>query len=118
MALENKLGDSETLKATKTGCLRRKLVISHLNERCGLQPEEGVVCGFIFSKESDLVLEITTNYEMQIPEDKFDDVLLNIREVFSLPNDTPPKWHLEPGVLDKGPDEYCIPSELFIPTTM
>ena len=110
------LGDPEKL-STNTSLLRI-LVTSHLNERCGLPPGQGVVYAPIHSKQSDLVLEITTNYRMQIPEEKLDDALRGIREVFSLSDDAQPKWYLEPGIDEKDPDEYHLSSESFTPTTV
>ena len=110
VALKSELGDPEKLKATDSDCLLRRLVMTHLNERCGLQPEKGVVCEYIRSKESNLLLEVATSYDMQIPEEKFDDVLRCIREVFSLSEHEPPKWYL--GIhFGKDPDKYRLPSE-------
>ena len=56
------------------------------------------------------MFEIATNYRMQVPEDKLDDVLRVIREVLSLPDDAQPKWYLEPGVDKKAPNECRMPS--------
>ena len=95
VALEHKLGDPEKLNVPTCGSLLRRLVLSHINERCGLQPGEGVICEYIRSKESNLLLEAATNYDIQIPGEKLEEVLRCIREVFSLPVDAPPKWYLE-----------------------
>ena len=114
VALKYRLGDPEKLNTARSGDLLRELVTTHLNERCGIQPKEGVVCEGIHSKESDLVLEIATNYRMQIPGDKIDEMLASIREVFSLPDDVTPKWYLEFFVLEKDADAFRLPSESHI----
>jgi hypothetical protein len=68
----------------------------------------------IHSKQANRLLEVAMDYRTQIPEDKFDDVLRSIREVFSLPDDAHPKWYLEIGIVGKAPDEYRLPSESHI----
>ena len=109
-ALKYELGDPEKLNAPDSEFLLRKLVMVHLNGRCGLQPGKDVICEYIRSRESNLVLEVATSYDMQIPGDKFEDVLRCIREVFSLPEDAPPKWYLWTN-FKQNPDAYCLPSE-------
>ena len=110
-ALNNNLGDPEVVNADDSFFLLRRLVTSHINERCGLPPGKDVACQLIDSKEADLVFEVATNYRMRIPGDKLDDVLRCIREVLLLPEDAQPKWYLEPGVDEKAPDEYRMSSE-------
>jgi len=63
VALENNLGDPEELNTTKCFFTLRTLVIPYLNERCGLSPEEGIICGHVHSRQAALVLELNTNYE-------------------------------------------------------
>ena len=116
-AIKHNLGDPEELKTTTKTAFLRILVTSHLNERCGLPPKKSVVYQHIYSKEGDLVLEMATNYRMRIPEDRLDEVLCCIREVFSLPDDAQPKWYLESGIIEKEPDQYRLPSESSITTT-
>ena len=116
-ALKYNLGDPEELSNTEDTALLRMVVTSHLNERCGLPPEKSVVYQHIYSKEGDLVLEMATNYRMRIPEERLDDVLRVIREVFSLPDDAQPKWYLESGIFRKDPDQYRLPSETSTTTT-
>ena len=112
VALEHKLGDPEKLNAANDGGLLQKLVTSHLNDRCGLPREQGIVCKHIRSRASDMaLLEIETDYRMQVPEDKVDEMLGSIREVFSLPDDAHPRWYLETDVVGKDPDGYRISSE-------
>ena len=115
--LKNNLGDPEEFSADDGFSLLRRLVTSHINERCDLPPEKDVAWQLIDSKEADLVFEIATNYRTRIPRDKLDDVLCSMREVLSLPDDAQPKWYLEPGVDEKAPDEYRMPSGSSILTT-
>ena len=110
VALAHKLGDPENFSTSASGFLLRMLVVTHINERCGLQPEGGVVCEYIRSKESNLLLEVATSYNMRISVEKLEEVLGCIREVFSLPVDAPPKWYLEI-LFGRDPDEYRLPSE-------
>ena len=108
VTLEHELGDPEKLNES-SGHSLRQLVLAHINERCGLQPGKDVICEHIHSRESNLVLEVATSCDMQIPEDKFEDVLRCIREVFSLAEDAPPKWYLWTN-FEKDPDAYLLPS--------
>ena len=109
VALKHNLASPEKLSINSP--LLRTLVTSHLNERCGLPPGENILYGHIDSKESNLVLEIATNYATRVPGDKLDHVLRSIREVFSLPDDAQPKWYLDSGIREKDPDEYHLPRE-------
>ena len=43
-ALKHNLGDPEELRTTKKSSFLRLIVMSHLNERCGLPPGQGMVC--------------------------------------------------------------------------
>jgi hypothetical protein len=117
-ALKYNLGDSEELNNPKKSSSLRELITSHINERCGLPPGQGIICQHIDSKQGDLVLEIATNYRARVPGDKLDEVLRGIREVLSLPDHTQPKWYLEPGIFEKDPDEYRLPGESYISPTM
>ena len=110
-ALKNNLGDPEEFSSDDSFSLLRSLVMSHINERCDLPPEKDVAWQLIDSKDADLMFEIATNYRTRIPRDKLDDVLRGIREVLSLPDDAQPKWYLQPGVDEKAPDAYRMPSE-------
>ena len=97
VVLENNLGDSEELRTTKCFFKLRTLVMPFLNGRCGLgpDPDEAIVCGFVHSLETALVLELQSNYMGRVPEDKIDDVIRVIKEIFRLPDDAKPKWYLE-----------------------
>jgi len=117
-ALENNLGDPEEVSTTEDFFMLQTLVMSHLNERCGLPPEEGITCGYIQSTQGALVLELTTNYEWRIPKEKLDDAIRGIKEVFQLPDDAKPKWYLEGDIDLKEPDEYLFPSKLPFFTTV
>ena len=117
-ALKNNLGDPEQLSTTQDFSWLRRLVMSHINERCGFPPEKGIGYRLVHSKETDLVIEIDTNYRTRIPEEKLDDALCVIREVLLLPGDAHPKWYLEPTITEKAPNKYCLPSESSVSTTM
>lgn len=112
VALENRLGDPEELNTTESFFELRTLVIPFLNERCGLSPEEGIVCGHIQTKRAALALELKTNYERRVPKEKVDTTIRVIKEVFRLPDDAKPKWYLENDIDLKEPDEYLFPSKL------
>ena len=116
--LKNNLDDQEQLSPGDRFLLLRRLVTAHINERCGLPLGKEVVCQLVHSKEAILVFEIATNYRMQVPGDKLDDVLRVIREVLSLPDDTQPKWYLETCITQKAPDEYRMSSESSISVSM
>lgn len=118
-ALKHKLGDPEELNSAGSSSLLRSLITSHINDRCGLQtgPGQGVICQYIDSKHGDLVLGIATNYKTRVPGNKLEDVLRWIRELLSLPDLAQPKWYFEPGIFEKDPDEYRLPSESFASTS-
>ena len=88
-----------------------KLVLGHLNELCGLPPEDGMTIGWIHSREGAIVIELETNYNWWIPEEKLDDAIEVIKEHFNLPSDAKPKWYLEDDVDLKEPDEYQLPGK-------
>ena len=96
----------------------RTLVIPFLNERCGLSPGDGIVCGYIHSKQAALALELQTNYRGRVPGEKMDDAIRVIKEVFHLPDDAKPKWYLEVDIDLKEPDEYLIPGKSSFSATM
>ena len=112
VALENKLGDPEELRATERFFDLRTLVMPFLNKRCGLGPDsdEAIDCGRVHSLETALVLELKTNYRGRVPEEKMGDAIRVIKEVFHLPDDTKSKWDLE-GDIDLKPDDYPLPSK-------
>ena len=118
VALENRLGDPEEVSTTKRFFTLRTLVIPLLNERCGLSLEEGIICGHIHSKQAALALELKTNYRRRVPEEKMDDAIRVIKELFHLSVDAKPKWYLEVDVDLKEPDEYLFPSKLSFSTRM
>ena len=117
VALENNLGDPEMVKTADSFFELRTLVIPFLNERCGLLPEEGIVCGDVHSLETTVVLEMQTNYVGRVPREKADNIVRVIKEIFHLPDDTKPKWYLEGDIDLKEPDEYLLPGESPFPTT-
>ena len=88
-----------------------KLVLGHLNKLCGLPPEEGMTFGWIHSREGAIVIELETNYNWWILEEKLDDAIEVIKEHFNLPSDAKPKWYLEDDVDLKEPDEYQLPGK-------
>ena len=87
------------------------LVLGHLNKLCGLSPEEGMTTGWVHSWEGIAVIELETNYNWWIPEEKLDNAIGVIKEHFNLPSDAKPKWYLENDVDLKEPDEYLLPSK-------
>ena len=93
-------------------------MIPFLNERCGLSPEEGIVCAHVHSLQTAIVLELKTNYGRRVPKEKRDDAIRVIKEVFQLCDDAKPKWYLEPDMDLKEPDEYTLPSESSFPGTI
>ena len=117
VALENRLGDPEELSTPDVFFRLRILVIRYLNERCGLLPEEGIVCWRVHSLEAALVLELGSNYLERVPKEKLDVAIRVIKEVFHLPDDAKPKWYLEGDIDLKDPDEYLLPSESPFSTT-
>jgi hypothetical protein len=111
IALENNLGDPEKINAAKFFFTLEILVLPYLNERCGLSPEEGITCGHVHSRKAALVLELGTNYRRWIPQEKVDNAIRGIKEVFQLPEDAKPKWYLENDMDLKEPDEYLLPGK-------
>jgi hypothetical protein len=87
------------------------LVIRYLNDRCGLSPKEGIICGHVHSRQAALVLELQTNYVGRVPKEKMDNAIRVIKEVFQLPDDAKPNWFLENDIDLKEPDEYLFPSK-------
>ena len=119
VALENNLGDPEELSIPENFFELRILVMSFLNERCGLAPDsdEAIDCGRVHSLETALVLELKTNYRGRVPKEKKDVAVRLIKEVFHLPEDTKPKWYLEGDIDLKEPNEYLLPSKSCFSTT-
>lgn len=113
VALENNLGNPEEFLKPNTFYKLRRRVMSHLNKLCGIQPPHAICCKHIYSKEATTVIQISTNYALSIPDDddKVDEALLAIKELFSLPDDTKPKWYLDVCIDQKAQDEYLLPSE-------
>jgi hypothetical protein len=118
IALENNLGDPEKVKTAKCFSTVETLVIPYLNERCGLSPEEGIACGDVHSRQVLLVLELGTNYKRRVPQEKADNVIRVIKEVFQLPEDAKPKWYLEVDIDLKEPGEYLLLSKSPFSTAM
>jgi len=91
------------------------LVLGHLNELCGLPPKEGMRARWIHSREGIAVIELETNYDWWIPEEKLEEAVTVIKEHFNLPGDAKPKWYLENDIDQKEPDEYLLPSKSHVP---
>jgi len=117
VALENHLGDPEKVGTARNFFTLRTAVMPFLNERCGLSPDEAIVCGFVHSLDATLALELKTNYRRRVPKEKMDAAIRVIKEVFHLSNDAKPMWYLEGGIDLKEPDEYLLPSKSPISTT-
>ena len=88
-----------------------RLVLGHLNELCGLPPDKGMTIGWVHSREAAVVIELETNYNWWIPEEKLEDAVGVIKEHFGFPSDAKPKWYLEDDIDEKEPDEYLLPSK-------
>ena len=116
-AIENNLGDPEELRTTKSLFRLQTLVMSFINGRCGLSPEEDVDCSHVYSLEAALVLELKSNYRQRVPKKKMNEAIRVIKEVFQLPDDAKPKWYLEGDMDLKDPDGYLLPSKLPFSTT-
>lgn len=67
VALENNLSDPEELNTTDSWFTLRTLVMPYLNERCGLSPEESIVCGHVHPRQAVPVLELQTNTGVGFP---------------------------------------------------
>ena len=90
IALDEGLMSAE--EVTKKIARLRLLVLKHLNEQCGLKAREEITGSGVSSLSTNFVLELKTNYEQLIPEDKMDKVMRVLRKY--LP-DTEPQWYLE-----------------------
>jgi len=66
---------------------------------------------WIHSREGILVIELETNYNWWIPEEKLDEVISVIKEHFNLPKDAKPRRHPENDTGQKAPDQYLLPSK-------
>jgi hypothetical protein len=86
------------------------LILGHLNQLCGLSPGEGMTCRWIHSREGIVVIELESNYDWWIPEEKLEEAVEVIKERFDLPKDAKPKWYLENDIDLKERDEYLLPS--------
>ena len=91
------------------------LVLDHLNKLCGLPPKEGMTIGWVHSREGIVVIELETNYDWWIPEEKLEEAISVIKEHFNLPSDAKPKWYLEDDIDEKEPDEFLLPSKSAVP---
>jgi hypothetical protein len=111
VALENHLGESEEFLKPYAFYELLTRVEALLNNLCGLESPRVIYCEYIYSKEAQVVLEISTNYALGIPGNKVDEALRTIKEVFSLPGDTKPKWYLDVGIDEKAQDGYLLPSK-------
>ena len=88
-----------------------KLVLTHLNTLCGLPPDKGITFEWIHSREGAVVIELETNYNWWIPEEKLEEAISVIKERFDLSSDAKPKWYLEDDIDEKEWDEYILPSK-------
>jgi len=68
---------------------------------------------WIHSREGIVVIELETNYNWWIPEQKLDEVVSVIKEHFNLPKNTKPRWYLENDIDLKPPDQYLLVSRPF-----
>lgn len=89
------------------------LVMDDINDHCGLPREEGVKVEWVQSREGITVVELASNYDWRIPEEKFDEVVNTVIEYFDLDKDSKPKWYLEPDIDLKAPEQYLIPLWVF-----
>ena len=114
VALKEELADAWEINHTMCFFELTALVLGHLNKLCGLPPKQGMTSKWIHSREGIAVIELESNYDWWIPEEKLDDAIGVIREHFNLPSDAKPRWYLENDVDLKEPDEYLLPSESYI----
>ena len=87
------------------------LVLDHLNKLCGLPSDKGMATQWIHSREGIVVIELESNYNWWIPQEKLEEAADVIKEHFNLSNDAKPKWYLEKDVDLNEPDEYLLPSK-------
>ena len=111
VALKLGLKTDMDIKSTVNFPKLTDLVLGHLNELCGLPPEKGMTISWVHSREGVVVIELETNYNWWIPEEKLEDAVGVIKEHFGFPSDAKPKWYLEDDIDEKEPDEYLLPSK-------
>jgi hypothetical protein len=111
VALKEGLASARDIDYTMSFFELADLVLGHLNKLCGLPPKKGMVSRWIHSREGIVVIELETNYDWWIPEEKLEEAIDVIKEHFNLPKDAKPKWYLENDIDLKEPDEYLLPSK-------
>ena len=109
IALTEGLMSAEEIEAAQTIIKLRLLVLKHINEKCGLKSREEIFDTGVSSLSTNFVLELKTNYEQRIPEDKMDEVMRVLKEY--LP-DTEPQWYLEHDIdlkhIRASPSEFLV----------
>ena len=111
VALKDGLADPRNIAHSIRFSNLANLVLCHLNRICSLLPGEGMTTQWIHSREGIVVIELETNYNRWIPEQKLDEVVSVIKEHFNLPKDAKPGWYLENDIDQKPPDQYFLPSK-------
>ena len=115
VALKEGLASAREINHMMSFSRLAKLVLGHLNGLCGLPPNKGMTTQWIHSREGIAVIELESNYNWWIPEDKLEEAVNVIKEYFNLPSDAKPRWYLENDVDLNEPDEYLLPSKSMVP---
>ena len=118
VALKEGLGSAREINHLMSFSRLAKLVLGHLNKLCGLPPDKGMNAQWIHSREGIAVIELESNYDWWIPEEKLEEAISVIKEHFNLSDDAKPRWYLENDVDLNEPDEYLLPSKLPISSTI
>ena len=92
IALAEGLISAEEPDTSQTFIKIRLLVLRHINKQCDLKPGSNIFGTGVSSLSTNFVLELRTNYEQLIPEDKMDEVMRVLKK--HLP-ETEPQWYLE-----------------------
>ena len=107
IALDEGLMSAE--EAAKSIARLRVLVLKHINEQCGLKLGGRITGSGVSSLSTSFVLELKTNYEQRIPDDKMDQVMRVLKEY--LP-ETEPQWYLEHDIdlkhIRASPSEFLV----------
>ena len=91
IALAEGLVSAEECEGPRSFIKIRLLVLRHLNKQRGLKPGADIFGTGVNSLSTNLVLELKTNYQQLVPEDKVDEVMRVLRKY--LPK-TEPRWYL------------------------
>ena len=109
IALDEGLMSTEEIETAQTIIKLRLLVLKHINEQCGLKSREEISGTGVSSLSTNFILELKTNYEQRIPDDKMDQVMRVLKKY--LP-ETEPQWYLEHDIdlkhIRASPSEFLV----------